>query len=73
VSTENGPIFMGDRVTSSSIPGAGTKAIKAGRTVGIAMENLDMSKLQPCGIDKKIECGTVMMFVNLSDWPGPGR
>lgn len=73
VSTENGPIFMGDRVTSSSIPGAGTKAMKAGRTVGIAMENLDMNKLEPCGVDKKIECGTVMMFVNLSDWPGPGK
>ena len=38
VSTENGAIRKGDRITASSLPGVGAKAAKAGQTIGIALE-----------------------------------
>ncbi|MFA5100466.1 MAG: hypothetical protein WC547_06260, partial [Candidatus Omnitrophota bacterium] len=38
VSDMNGPIAIGDPVTSSSIPGIGMKATRSGRVVGYAME-----------------------------------
>jgi site-specific recombinase XerD len=38
VSLENGPILPGDYLTPSSIPGVAAKAIKAGPTIGKAME-----------------------------------
>jgi len=71
ISTENGPVVTGDRLVSSSIPGVAAKAAKAGRTIGIALETLDATRLTPCEKDKKKLCGTVMMFINLSDYQGP--
>jgi len=41
VSTENGPIAAGDRITSSSIPGVGMKATKEGPYVGVALRPFD--------------------------------
>ena len=41
VSTINGPIVVGDRLTASSIPGVAMKATQAGWVVGIALENYD--------------------------------
>ncbi len=41
VSTENGAIAIGDFITSSSTPGVGMKATKAGRIVGMALEPYD--------------------------------
>ena len=40
VNLENGPINVGDMITSSSIPGIGTKAVKPGEVVGMALEPL---------------------------------
>jgi hypothetical protein len=40
VSTKNGPIRVGDRITSSDIAGVGMKAVAAGMTVGTALEEL---------------------------------
>lgn len=39
VSTENGPIHLGDYLTSSDIPGVAVKATKAGQVIGVAMED----------------------------------
>ena len=39
VSTENGPIVIGDYVTSSTKPGVAMKATKPGVAIGIALEN----------------------------------
>lgn len=39
VSTANGPIHVGDYVTSSNIPGVAVKAINAGSVIGTAMTN----------------------------------
>lgn len=39
VSTINGPIHIGDYLTSSSIPGVAVKAIAAGPVIGTAMED----------------------------------
>ncbi|MBI4239461.1 hypothetical protein HY620_00540 [Candidatus Uhrbacteria bacterium] len=39
VSLENGPIKVGDYLTSSSIPGVAMKATEPGTTIGIALEN----------------------------------
>ncbi|MDO8716371.1 MAG: hypothetical protein Q7J73_06140, partial [Dehalococcoidales bacterium] len=41
VSTEQGPIAVGDPITSSSTPGVGMKATTAGQVVGIALEQYD--------------------------------
>jgi hypothetical protein len=40
VNLENGPIAVGDRITSSNAVGIGMKADQAGIVVGIALENL---------------------------------
>jgi hypothetical protein len=61
VSTENGPIAIGDTLTSSSIPGVAMKATKAGAVIGRAME-----AYQGEGV------GKVMAFVNVSSIGGIG-
>lgn len=43
-SLENGPIAVGDPLTTSSIPGAAMKATKAGPIIGYAMQSSDASK-----------------------------
>ena len=43
VSTENGPIVAGDALAPSSIPGVAAKAIKAGFTVGHALEDYNQA------------------------------
>lgn len=40
VSLENGPIYRGDPITTSSIPGVGAKALTAGPIIGYALEEL---------------------------------
>ena len=45
VSTDNGPIHVGDRITSSDIAGVGMKATQPGMTVGTALESTDGSQL----------------------------
>jgi len=41
LSTENGPIKTGDKITLSSIPGVGMKATEADTVVGTALEDFD--------------------------------
>jgi hypothetical protein len=41
LSTENGPIKKGDKITISSISGIGMKAVSGSRVVGIALEDYD--------------------------------
>lgn len=41
VNTENGPIKVGDLLTSSSTPGVAMKAIKSGSIIGQAMQSFD--------------------------------
>jgi len=60
VSLENGPIVVGDRLTSSSIPGVAKKATGAGMTVGMAMESLDSIA---SGSYQKI-----LVFMNIGYW-----
>ena len=43
VITENGPIAIGDPITSSSIPGVGMKAAQPGRIIGYALQSYDSS------------------------------
>jgi archaellum component FlaG (FlaF/FlaG flagellin family) len=56
VSIENGPIKIGDYLTSSSLPGYAMKATKAGQTIGVALENYD-------GKDAN-SAGKIMVYVN---------
>jgi hypothetical protein len=67
------PILTGDRLIASSMPGYAAKALRAGRTVGMALESVDIAKTEPCAADKRKQCGSVMMFVNLSDYAGPAK
>jgi hypothetical protein len=49
LSTENGPITKGDRITLSSIPGVGMKATESDVVVGIALEDYDGSHAYTSG------------------------
>jgi hypothetical protein len=57
VTTENGPIKVGDLITISSVPGVGMKSTKAGGIIGKALEDFDGAEG---------EVGKVMVFVNTS-------
>jgi len=62
ISTINGPIKIGDPITSSNIPGVGMKATKAGFIVGRALENY--SNPDPNAVDK------ILVMLSLS-WYDP--
>lgn len=66
VSTENGPIRVGDRITTSSIPGIGMRAARPGMTLGIAAEALD----QPATAHRPPVVRPLLVFINLS-WFDP--
>jgi hypothetical protein len=56
---ENGPIHIGDPITSSSNPGIGMKATRAGKIIGYAMEEFSKDK------------GEILVFVNLCYYVPP--
>ncbi|MCP6726415.1 MAG: DUF5011 domain-containing protein, partial [Patescibacteria group bacterium] len=59
INLENGPIEIGDHITSSSILGVGMKATEDGKTIGIALESYDGTG------DNKI-----LVFIHLSTYGG---
>lgn len=59
VTTENGPIAIGDRIATGSTPGMGMLATEAGEVVGIAMEAYS-------GAGE----GSVMAFIQPHYWDG---
>jgi hypothetical protein len=75
ISTENGSIRAGDYLTAASIPGYAMRATQAGRALGKALESFDTEKAVACpsqglGNASTTLCGSVMMFVNLTDYFG---
>jgi len=83
VSTENGPIEIGDLLTSSSQPGVAMKATESGRVIGMALEAFDGQPITRCTIktveneetgkieeiEECIEESKIMVFVN-PHWMG---
>jgi hypothetical protein len=69
VTTENGEILAGDRLTSASLAGYAMKATQAGRVLGQALDDFAQS-VCPEGTAEDIKCGTVNIFVNLVDYNG---
>ena len=69
VNLKNGAIKSGDLITTSTLPGIGMKATKAGHIVGKAMEDLNSdSSLEDCTdptTGEAEKCGTILVFVNL--------
>lgn len=66
VSTINGPIAVGERITSSSIPGVGMRATESGTTIGIALEPLaDGLQNADCRLQNDTNVCTILVFVNL--------
>jgi len=63
VSTANGPIAVGDLLTSSSLAGVAMKATKTGATLGKALEAFDGSS---CSVSVNPCVGTIMTFISLS-------
>ncbi|MEK9152311.1 MAG: hypothetical protein AAB692_03000, partial [Patescibacteria group bacterium] len=59
VSKENGPIAIGDPITTSSQPGTGMKATANGMIIGFALNIFDQA-----------EPGKIMVFINLGWWNG---
>ena len=64
VSTQNGDIMVGDAITTSTIPGVGVKAIRAGNIVAKALEAFS------CPPSESACEGTILAFVNIS-WYDP--
>ncbi len=59
VNLENGPIAVGDYLTSSSTPGVAMKATKTGTTIGMALENYDGTDT-----DNDLNNPKIMIFVS---------
>ncbi len=78
VSTLNGSIHIGDRITSSNIKAFGMKVTKPGAVVGKAMQEFDPANGQngeglidcPAGTPNGVICGKAFIFVNTS-WYDP--
>jgi len=68
VSTINGPIEVGDAITSSEIPGVGMKATKPGKVVGMALEKFDSNNGEACPDYPEYKCGKITVFVNPHWW-----
>ncbi len=68
----NEKIKSGDRITSSSVPGHGMKAVTAGRVIGVALEDVNPDTLIDCpeGSPDGLRCTTITVFVNLVDYGG---
>ncbi len=66
VSTENGRIHRGDYITTSSLSGVGMKATKAGRVIGLALDDFDPSKAttQTLPNGQSIQVEKIFVFVN---------
>ncbi|KKR90862.1 MAG: hypothetical protein UU41_C0055G0002 [Candidatus Roizmanbacteria bacterium GW2011_GWA1_41_13] len=67
VNLQNGPIGIGDYLTSSDVPGVAMKATKAGRVIGMALEeyNPNSTNTDP----NATNIGKIMVFVN-PHWQG---
>src|SRR3989344_2428213 len=81
VSTENGPIEVGDYLTTSSTPGVAMKATRPGPTVGKALEAFDGSSPQGSNNNSsstepeasgEVQFGKILTFVNVS-YADPGN
>jgi hypothetical protein len=71
VTTENGDIKAGDRLTvSPTLAGKASKAVMASRTVGIAMEDLVPDAVGPCPENTAVRCGQITVFVAVADYLG---
>lgn len=77
VSTQNGNIQVGDPITTSSIPGVGVKAVKAGNIVGKALESfscedelLDPLSSTDSAATTSVCEGKVLALINIS-WYDP--
>jgi hypothetical protein len=71
VITQNGTIKSGDRIAAADIPGYGMRATKAGRVLGTAID--DFKEDAECPVMDALpneKCGTVNVFVNLTDYNG---
>ena len=69
--TQNGIVKAGDRVAASDVPGYGMRATKAGRVLGTAID--DFKEDAECPVMDALpneKCGTVNVFVNLTDYNG---
>jgi hypothetical protein len=72
VSLENGPIAVGDLLTSaSSTPGVAMKATEPGRVIGMALESLSDKDFENCDIENslkiencELKIGRIMVFIN---------
>ncbi|MBP7927544.1 hypothetical protein KAZ57_00130 [Patescibacteria group bacterium] len=72
VITQNGEIKVGDRITSSDVPGFGMRATKAGRVLGVVISEF-IEDTTLCAVTDLLpgeRCGVVDVFVNLTDYYG---
>ncbi|MFN7088553.1 MAG: hypothetical protein ACK4NX_01910, partial [Candidatus Paceibacteria bacterium] len=68
VSTENGPIRVGDPLTASSKPGVAMRATKPGRIIGYALAPFEST--YSLSTSEVNSTGKILVFVNPGYWPG---
>lgn len=70
VSDENGPIEVGDYLTSSSVPGVAAKAKTSGMVIGQALESFEGSSTVSDDTNhlyyRRVAIGKILSFVNIS-------
>lgn len=74
VTNQNGWPAAGERLVSSTVPGYAMRAVQAGRVLGQVLEDPRPADFAPCPSEFNLGagslCGTVMVFVNLTDYSG---
>jgi hypothetical protein len=75
VTDENGPIRVGDYLTSSSTPGYAMRATYAGPVIGQALENYSESSIEECPevsqlMEPMKQCGQILMFIKTTYYNG---
>ena len=71
ISLENGPIYPGDPLTSSSTPGHAMKALKSSRIIGYAFEKYDGSMPSTDGVESMFrdkDCGQCEALYRVVDF-----
>ena len=71
ISLENGPIYPGDPLTSSSTPGHAMKALKSSRIIGYVFEKYDGSMPSTDGVESMFrdkDCGQCEALYRVVDF-----
>ncbi len=70
ITSENGFIKAGDRITTSSVQGYGKKTNTLSTVIGYALEDSKEENMAPCSNNSLILCGQVLAFIQVGPFHG---